>query len=111
MTIYALHLNVFRNALHLHNFLQSFARNRNIQFNPTKVNKKDNKKHQGTFFQKKKSHKENRRECVHSAGLPRVERHGRRRIRSHTQVPVAASDRGDMQISQRLCRFLERKGT
>ena len=95
--------------LHLHDFLQSFARNRNIQFNPAKVNKKD-KKHQGTVFILK-SRKEKRRECVHSAGLPRVERHGRRRIRSHTQVPVAASDRGDMQISQRLCGFLERKGT
>lgn len=58
-----------------------------------------------------KSHKEKRRECVHSAGLPRVERHGRRRIRSHTQVPMAASDRGDMQIGQRLSGFLERRGT
>ena len=58
-----------------------------------------------------KSHKEKRRQRVSSAGLPRVERHGRRRIRSHAQVPVAASDRGDMQISQRLCGFLERKGT
>lgn len=54
MKIYALHLNVFRNALYLHNFLQSFARNWNIHFNPAKVNKKDNKKHQGTLSHIKK---------------------------------------------------------
>lgn len=38
--------------------------------------------------------------------IPGVESHRRGRIRPHAQIPLTATDRGDMEIRQGLRRFL-----